>query len=50
MHSALDAEARKLVAAYYAYHSEDGEPECPCDVCEKARVYFKAMLKEADRG
>ena len=45
----LDKQARKLVSAYYAYHSDYDEP-CPCDVCVKARVYFAALLKEADRG
>jgi hypothetical protein len=41
----LDKEARVLVSAYYAYHSEDGdESPCPCDVCERARRYFNAVL------
>lgn len=41
------AEAGKLVSAYYAYHSEDGLEVCPCDVCEKARPYFAAILNSS---
>lgn len=46
----LDAQARKLVASYYAYHAEYGEQPCPCEVCEKARAYFAAVLKEGKSG
>ena len=40
--------AAPLVSAYYAYHSEGGSEVCPCDVCEKARPYFAALLRAMD--
>jgi hypothetical protein len=46
--------ARRIIAAYYDYHVEPGDPPCPCEPCRMAREFFAAVLasvleKEADR-
>lgn len=41
------SEALKALSAYFDSHVEEGEPPCPCEMCEAARKVFMAELKAA---